>query len=73
MFDKNKKIINKVENVNQIDGLIKDVKVENKKIKKVKKNNKLPDEKIKKTNLKKSKKKIVRTLWVRRKKKSSLN
>ena len=71
LFDKNKKIINKVENVNQIDGLIKDVKVENKKIKKVKKNNKLPDEKIKKTNLKKSKKKIVRTLWVRRKKKAA--
>ena len=84
LLDKNKKIINKVENINliQTNESKPESKPENKpenkpgsKKKKVKKedkkNNKATSEKIKKLDVKKSKKKTPRTLWVRRKKKAA--
>ena len=65
LFNKSKKLINSIENIN----LITFKKIKNKeKIKeknKIKKENKKSTNKIKKTK----KKKIIRTLWVRRKKK----
>jgi len=72
LFDKNKKIINKVQNINKIEGLIKDIKIQEAKItKKEKKNSKSISEKTKKINTKKNKIKKLRTLWVRRKKKAA--
>tara|TARA_B110000259_G_C14022655_1_gene403593 strand:+ start:657 stop:2546 length:1890 start_codon:yes stop_codon:yes gene_type:complete len=80
LLDKNKKIITKVENINliQVNKNKPKNKPENKsesKKKKVKKedkkNNKTTPVKIKKLDIKKSKKKTPRTLWVRRKKKAA--
>ena len=74
LLDKNKKLINKVENINKIESLEKETKVDFKKEKSSSKNKKkkkaLP-EKTKKNSEKKIKKKSLRTLWVRRKKKAA--
>jgi len=77
LLDKNKKIINKVENLNIIQGI--EIKLKNKKEKTTKikkKNNKKTSVKkkkieTKKLETKKNKKKIAKTLWVRRKKKAA--
>ena len=72
LVDKNKKIISRVENVNldQSNDVIFEKKT--KKLKKEKKKDiKIVPEKAKKLNLKKSKKKTPRTLWIRRKKKAA--
>jgi len=72
LLDKNKKIINRIENINKINGLKSSIKNEKNKIEKEeKKNNKSPSEKTKKINTKKIKKKLSRTLWIRRKKKAA--
>ena len=72
LLDKNKKIINKVENVNMDQSNDVAFVEKKKKIKKEnKKNIKIIPEKTKKLDLKKNKKKIMRTLWVRRKKKAA--
>jgi len=58
LFDKNKKIINKIENINKIDSLNSGIKnKETKKAKERKKNNKFLSEKKKKLNKKINKKK----------------
>ena len=74
LLDKNKVTINKIKNVNIIEGLknvsqeeIKKTKVS----KKDKKSKKSSPEKIKKIITKKVKKKSPRTLWIRRKKKAA--
>ena len=65
LLDKNKKIVNKVESINKIEGLGDETKIKEKeKTKQKKKNKKLLPEKIKK-------KKDLKTLWVRRKKKTA--
>ena len=73
LLDKNKVTINKIKNVNIIEGLknvsqeeIKKTKVS----KKDKKSKKSSPEKIKKIITKKVKKKSPRTLWIRKKKAS---
>jgi len=72
LLDKNKKIINKVENINAITVAENKLEVKKKKIKKEgKKAKKATPEKIKKLDTKKSKKKAPRTLWIRRKKKAA--
>jgi len=72
LLDNNKKILNKVENINVVQKI--EGKIENKK-KKVKKEEKKITkpvlEKKKKLDTKKSKKTVPRTLWVRRKKKAA--
>tara|TARA_B110000285_G_scaffold204130_1_gene240843 strand:+ start:273 stop:2138 length:1866 start_codon:yes stop_codon:yes gene_type:complete len=72
LLDKNKKIINKVENVNiiqRVENKIVDKKI---KIKKEdKKSSQIVSKKTKKVETKKVKKKVPRTLWVRRKKKAA--
>tara|TARA_B110000211_G_scaffold221044_1_gene268277 strand:- start:1001 stop:2914 length:1914 start_codon:yes stop_codon:yes gene_type:complete len=74
LLDKNKKTINKIENINKIEIVEKDTQKIIEKTKKTKKNNdnkkSLPDKKKKEVS-KKSKKKSPRTLWVRRKKKAA--
>ena len=82
LLDKNKKIINRVENINleqakeskpesklesKLESKPKSKKKKEKK--EDKKTNKTTSEKIKKLDIKKNKKKTPRTLWVRRKKK----
>ena len=76
LLDKNKKIINKIENINLLQAI--ESKSESnfvskkKKIKKEdKKPNKANSEKTKKLDAKKNKKKVLRTLWIRRKKKAA--
>ena len=72
LLDKNNKTINKIENVNKIDGLEKEAKVKVSKIKNTttsKKNKSSLSEKVKKITDKKGSKKTLKTLWVRRKKK----
>ena len=72
LLDKNKITINRIENINIIEGLKSDTLVEIKKTKVLKtdkKSKKLPSEKIKKNITKKVKTKTTKTLWVRRKKK----
>jgi len=74
LLDKNKKIINKIENINKIEGIESVTKVKVKETKKIKKDKdvKKPSlEKKKKSTEKKDKKKSLRTLWVRRKKKAA--
>ena len=72
LLDKNKKIINKIENVNKIEGLEGIIKIkEVKKPKEEKKTSKTISTKTKKIATKKIKKKVPRTLWVRRKKKAA--
>ena len=72
LLDKNKKIINKVENINAITVAENKLEEKKKKIKKEgKKAKKATPEKIKKLDTKKSKKKAPRTLWIRRKKKAA--
>ena len=79
LIDKNKKLLNKVENLSKIEGLIEAVDEdkfeETKKKPKNTKNTKDTKDKIKKKSLKKEKikknKKSPRTLWVRRKKKAA--
>ena len=74
LLDKNKKTINKVENINKIEGLKKEnpVKIKETKIPKSnKKNTKNFPKKTKKDSNKKDKKKSPRILWVRRKKKAA--
>ena len=74
LLEKNKKLINKVENTNKIETPEKEIQVDIKKTKSLDKNKKtkkiLPG-KTKKNIEKKSKKKPPRTLWVRRKKKAA--
>ena len=74
LLDKNKKTINKIENINKIEifekETIQKIKVK-KDLKKSKISKKLPVEKKKKNIEKKEKKKSPRTLWVRRKKKAA--
>ena len=72
LLDKNKKIIQKIENVNIIQKVenVSDSKKKEKK-KEDKKKDKTSLEKTKKLNTKKIKKKIPRTLWIRRKKKAA--
>ena len=72
LLDKNKKIINKNENIKKIEELLDVDKKKETKIKalEVKKSKTFPA-KSKKIVTKKSKKKILRTLWVRRKKKAA--
>ena len=74
LLEKNKKLINKVENTNKIESPEKEIQVDIKKTKALDKNKKtkkiLPG-KTKKNIEKKSKKKPPRTLWVRRKKKAA--
>ena len=72
LLDKNKKTINKIENINVIEGLKSNHLTEIKKtnvLKASNKNKKSTSEKIIKITTKKIKKKSPRTLWVRRKKK----
>ena len=72
LSDKSKKIINKVENIHVVEVTKKTIEIKKKKIKKEdKKNIKVSSEKIKKVDVKKSKKKLLRTLWIRRKKKAA--
>ena len=74
LLDKNKITINKIENINKIEGLDVKTQVKTKEIKSLKidkKNKKSVPEKIKKETSKKVKKKAPRTLWVRRKKKAA--
>ena len=79
LLDKNKKIINKVENINHINVTQKENKENIKKeinLKKNKENKKILSKKkkkesVKKETIKKTKKKSLRTLWVRRKKKAA--
>ena len=74
LLDKNKKTINKIENINKIEIFEKETvqKIKVKKdLKKSKISKKLPVEKKKKNIEKKEKKKSPRTLWVRRKKKAA--
>ena len=72
LLDKNKKIINKIENINKVEGLKEVVKVKEVKISTTtKKSKKLISEKKKVNTDKKDKKKSPRTLWVRRKKKAA--
>jgi len=73
LMDKNEKLINKVENINKIDGLLN---YENeKKTKNIKNENRDLENKTKKLEAKKEKikknKKSPRTLWIRRKKKAA--
>jgi len=70
LFDKNKKLINKIENIDKIEGLESGtkMKVEEEKISKLDKKKKSLQKKTKKDALKKSKKKSPKILWVRRKK-----
>jgi ribonuclease E len=72
LLDKNKKIIQKIKNVNIIQKVenVSDSKKKEKK-KEDKKKDKTSLEKTKKLNTKKIKKKIPRTLWIRRKKKAA--
>ena len=74
LIDKNKKVINKVQNINKIEGFEKKPLKEVKKTKAVKKNksNKKPVQGKKEKNIEKKEKiKSPRTLWVRRKKKAA--
>jgi len=82
LLDKNKKIFNRIENINKIKGLEKETKEKETKeketkekevkiTKKNKKNKKTISEKKKENTVKKDIKKTPRTLWVRRKKKAA--
>ena len=72
LFDKNKKILNRFENINKIQTFEKVVETKKKKtVKEDKKNIKITSDKIKKISTKKTKKKVARTLWIRRKKKAA--
>jgi ribonuclease E len=74
LFDKNKKIINNIENINKIDGIEKDAQLNAKEVsisKVDKKKKKIFSEKTKADTNKKNIKKIPKTLWVRRKKKKA--
>tara|TARA_B110000971_G_scaffold131771_1_gene134889 strand:- start:2096 stop:3934 length:1839 start_codon:yes stop_codon:yes gene_type:complete len=72
ILDKNKKVINKVENINIIQGVKNVFEDKKKKIKKESKKISKPTvKKVKKLDPKKSKKKTLKTLWVRRKKKAA--
>ena len=72
LIDKNKKSINRVENISPIQNLEDKFKVIDKKTKKVDKKNKTsPVVKSKKKVMKKKKKKTARVLWERRKKKDA--
>ena len=74
LLDKNKKLINKIENINKIEGLEKEMPPKVKGLKSSKTDKKIKKstlEKTKKDANKKDKKKNLRTLWVRRKKKAA--
>ena len=74
LLDKNKKTINKIENINKIEGLEKKIKIKEKEVKissTEKKSKKSLSEKVKKNTDTKNKKKTPRTLWVRRRKKAA--
>jgi len=72
LLDKNKKIINRVENINLVQASESKLEVKKKKAKKEgKKTTTISPKKIRKLENKKSKKKVPRTLWVRRKKKAA--
>ena len=65
LLNKSKKVINKIENIN----FIEETKFKNKK--RFKSSEKKETKKVKKDSKKIKRKKILRTLWVRRKKKSN--
>ena len=74
LLDKNKKVINKIENINKINGFDENIKEISKEIKVSKDNKKVKKSlsvKKKKNTEKNIKKKALRTLWVRRKKKAA--
>ena len=73
LLDKNKKVLNKIENINKIEELEDKKEDKPKKTKNIKKkkDKKLVEKKKKKNIEKKDKKKSLRTLWVRRKKKAA--
>jgi ribonuclease E len=74
LLDKNKKTINKIENINKIELLAEEDQRKTKKSKSLisnKKAKKTISEKTKKNIVTKSKKKSPRILWVRRKKKAA--
>jgi ribonuclease E len=74
LLDKNKKVINKIENINKINSLEENIKEISKEIKVSKDNKKVKKSlsvKKKKNTEKNIKKKAPRTLWVRRKKKAA--
>ena len=76
LLDKNKKIINKVENISAIqkieNNIENNIEKKKKKVKKIsKKKVKTPIIKVSKSVVKKNKKETPRTLWVRRKKKAA--
>ena len=74
LLDKNKTTINKIENINTIEALKNEPKLEIKKTKVLKKDKKIKKPtpvKIKKNIAKKVKKKTPRVLWIRRKKKAA--
>ena len=74
LLDKNKKIINNIENINKIDGIEKDSQLNVKEVnpsKVDKKKKKISSEKTKVDTSKKNTKKNSKTLWVRRKKKAA--
>ena len=71
LLDKNNKTINKVENINKIDGLIENNFVKENTLKTKKQSKKNNKDQPNKENKGTKKKKSLRTLWVRRKKKAA--
>ena len=74
LLNKNKITVNRIENINKIEGLEKEIQVKEKGVKISKTDNKIKKpspEKKKKEISKKVKKKTPKTLWIRRKKKAA--
>jgi ribonuclease E len=71
LLDKNNKTINKVENINKIDGLIESNFVKENTLEAKKQSKKNNKDQSNKENKGTKKKKSLRTLWVRRKKKAA--
>ena len=71
LLDKNNKTINKVENINKIDGLIESNIVKENTLEAKKQSRKNNKDQSNKENKGTKKKKSLRTLWVRRKKKAA--
>jgi len=71
LLDKNNKTINKVENINKIDGLIESNFVKENTLEAKKQSKKNNKDQSNKKNKGTKKKKSLRTLWIRRKKKAA--
>ena len=69
LFNKSKKIINSVEDLDKIN-LVKEITRDKKKLYKQSENLKLVEKKLKKSKTVKKKRSQLRTLWVRKKKKN---